>query len=567
MGTQTLLLLDEPFVPCPVRTTPRVWVQRVQLFGASDALLRDIELTPGLNVIWAPDAEPEARLGDRIGHGAGKTLLCRLIRHVLGEVDVARPDDAEALIRRMPEGFVRAQLVVSGVEWTIERAFDPKRPTIALRNEEEAEYSELLDALRASVGSLGTKVDPWLATLAWASRDQERRFAGALAWRDRNACPRSRIARVANHERAAAVRSMLGLRDADDVACEQELAGLEARERAIVQRLATHEREIAWLGARFARELPDHQMLEPLSLRAAVKELEAALETLEHQEHSELTAAQSKYETALQEAALAEQRRQWLSTLGHDPCGLCHTQAAKAPTARARERVEKAHKRAQRRLGTAKKALVAARETSFRGARVAWAEARDRLARAHELERHLERRTALATEREAVSKLVAKARDARDQSAKRHGKRLGHSKRVYDFVVRRLAGQDARGRLRVGPSGVEAWIELIDGRRGTSPAMQVLAGIALDFTALIIACEDGSSLPGLWIHDSPREADLARSHYEAIFRLVAWLEERTAQPGFQYLITSTTRPPTVAAIRAVRLGAARSEDLLLGQRL
>src|SRR5690606_6328193 len=100
VGTQTLLALDEPFLPNPVRTEPRVWLEHVRIFAASDRELRRLKLAPGLNVIWAPDARPEERVGTRIGHGAGKTLLCRLLRHALGEPDLASSGDAEALRRR-----------------------------------------------------------------------------------------------------------------------------------------------------------------------------------------------------------------------------------------------------------------------------------------------------------------------------------------------------------------------------------------------------------------------------------------------------------------------------------
>ncbi len=65
------------------------------------------------------------------------------------------------------------------------------------------------------------------------------------------------------------------------------------------------------------------------------------------------------------------------------------------------------------------------------------------------------------------------------------------------------------------------------------------------------------------IHDSPREADLARSHYDALYRLVGWIEDATSTPGFQYIVTTTTNPPRSSAFRAIRLGAAQNDDLLL----
>src|SRR5690606_14150697 len=150
------------------------------------------------------------------------TLLCRMLRHVLGEPDVAGPDDAEALVRAFPEGFVEAELHVGGTRWAVRRPFDPRRASVAVAGARlasldgaEGEYAALLDALRASIGASARTIDgcdAWLAALAWMSRDQERRFGGPLRWRDRAASPSSKIARVANVERVRVIRSLLRLR-------------------------------------------------------------------------------------------------------------------------------------------------------------------------------------------------------------------------------------------------------------------------------------------------------------------------------------------------------------------
>ncbi|HJL16270.1 MAG TPA: hypothetical protein RMH99_11475 [Sandaracinaceae bacterium LLY-WYZ-13_1] len=592
MGDQTFLPLDEPFVPVPVRSAPRVWLRRVRLFGAPGQELRSLELGPGLNVVWAPDADPEERVGTRIGHGAGKTLLCRMLRHALGEPDLASPDDAAALRSAFPEGSVEAEVVVDGAPWAVRRSFDPKAgsraapgPLEALETEDAGDYARFVGQLRETLGesarTLAPSGDPWLTALAWASRDQERRFGGALRWRDRAATPASKLARNPNVERARAIRSLLRLRTDEDVAAEEAVHELEQAERRCVRRLAEREREVAFLSLRLEREgRGDARALveQPLLRQATLRELEAELAALDAAEASDEKVAARRH--ALEEArcaeAVAAARLADLERVAHDDdCGLCHAPADAAhPGRRDRGRAAaRAVERQRRALARAEKAVARARakledeaeraHARQRKRRVAWAEARERLGRARELARHIERRAELTEELDRVRGALADARTRRDRALRAHAAQLGRVADVFDFVVRRLAGQDARGRLAVSAAGLEAGIRLPDGRPGTSPALRVLETLALDLTALVLASEERADLPGLWIHDSPREADLARSHYDALYRLVAWLADVTPSPGFQYLVTTTTRPPSSVAYHTIRLGAARHEDLLL----
>jgi hypothetical protein len=258
-------------------------------------------------------------------------------------------------------------------------------------------------------------------------------------------------------------------------------------------------------------------------------------------------------------------------------CAMCHVPVAVAferprrrgpieeaerELARARSLQEKAQAkltRARSQLDAALARHRAAQREGWSG----WADARDRLVRARELERQRERRDELGARLASVQRELADARAERERMLKEHGKRVGHVSDVYDFVVRRLAGQDVSGHFALSATALEAAIRLPDGRSGTSPAFRVLETIALDLTALVLACEDRADLPGLLIHDSPREADLARSHYDALYRLASWLEDATSAPGFQYIVTTTTSPPKSVAFRAVRLGAATNDELLL----
>jgi len=122
-----------------------------------------------------------------------------------------------------------------------------------------------------------------------------------------------------------------------------------------------------------------------------------------------------------------------------------------------------------------------------------------------------------------------------------HRGRLARFERLYDAIIKELVGQEAEGRVRVHQRGIEVDLEL-DGRR-VSAALESLKVVAFDLAALLFAMEGKAALPGLLVHDSPREADLGASLYGRIFDFVHDLAQLTPEPAFQYIITTTTAPP------------------------
>ena len=77
----------------------------------------------------------------------------------------------------------------------------------------------------------------------------------------------------------------------------------------------------------------------------------------------------------------------------------------------------------------------------------------------------------------------------------------------------------------------------------TAAAVESLKVVAFDLAALIMGLEGRAQLPGFWLHDSPREADLGLPIYDRLFELARRLEALTPVPSFQYVVTTTTRPP------------------------
>ena len=73
-------------------------------------------------------------------------------------------------------------------------------------------------------------------------------------------------------------------------------------------------------------------------------------------------------------------------------------------------------------------------------------------------------------------------------------------------------------------------------------------------------------MPAFCVHDSPREADLGLPVYDRLFQLVHELENIGNAPLFQYVITTTTRPPAEFQMRpwlAEKLSGSPSFERLL----
>lgn len=102
-------------------------------------------------------------------------------------------------------------------------------------------------------------------------------------------------------------------------------------------------------------------------------------------------------------------------------------------------------------------------------------------------------------------------------------------------------------------------------------AYRVLEVLLGDIACMLDSAGSRNSLPGLLIHDCPREADMSVGLYENFLSLMGTLEkeefaERT--PPFQYIVTTTTPPPANLREDAVclELDPSSAEGLLFGRR-
>src|ERR1700739_3162553 len=111
------LFTDPPWIVTPEagRTEPRLWVRRLVIFRKQNDIVREIQLKPGLNIVWSPDGAE----GEPMGHGGGKTTFCRLLRYCLGEESFAPEGQRREIRSQFPEGSVAAEVLLNGVPWAV----------------------------------------------------------------------------------------------------------------------------------------------------------------------------------------------------------------------------------------------------------------------------------------------------------------------------------------------------------------------------------------------------------------------------------------------------------------
>ncbi|MRD74123.1 chromosome segregation protein SMC [Rhodocyclus tenuis] len=167
--------------------------------------------------------------------------------------------------------------------------------------------------------------------------------------------------------------------------------------------------------------------------------------------------------------------------------------------------------------------------------------------------------------------LIAEIETKRELAAAFRGEQAQVFSRIskfFDAVIRELVGPTAGGKVSLDGNGLKLSVEL-GGDRSTA-AIDSLKVIAFDLAAMCMSIEGGTHLPAFLVHDSPREADLGLSVYHRLFHLVRGLEGEEAQPLFQYIVTTTTRPPdelSEAPWLREKLGGAPAEGRLLRRNL
>lgn len=132
----------------------------------------------------------------------------------------------------------------------------------------------------------------------------------------------------------------------------------------------------------------------------------------------------------------------------------------------------------------------------------------------------------------------------RQEELRRAGRQaLGRFSATFDYVLRALLGDGVQGRVDTSGRALTLLVEHHGERE--SAALSTVKLLAFDLAAMTDSVEGRGCFPRFLVHDGPREADMAEDIYERLFLYARKLEDCFGgEPGFQYIVTTTTQPPT-----------------------
>jgi hypothetical protein len=611
---------------------PRLWFRRFVIWPEPRAApIQDRTFGPGLNIIWSPDpgdrsardaGEPPAGPG----HGAGKTLVCRLLRYCLGEPHFASDVLRSKISSAFRDGRVGVEVIIDGKPWSVVRSIGVFGHDVALEgvplesavSPETAAtgmtpFVEMLAERFVTAEVAGLIADSpqraWLLALAWLTRDQECHFQKVTEWRVDGGKSGSPAQGLSASSATNVVRALLGAVTPKEHELEaqhgklrkehdDEARGIERRSWLIENALRTFLTKVEVEG-----RVPEGDLL-PSFLRQAARSRVARiavvdakgelaslddLETLSDAADqeiarlaNELTATEGMANTAAAVAKQIESESPGLSAsideaeapmcvvcevpidralaegckLSHKLPDLASLRERRAKNARELEEKkgeEQAAKRTLERLrgememarakrDKARSDLRAARRLSDERAE-AWYEARRIRDDVDGLEKLITENAAAEKKREQLDErlkgLKKGVADERDQHAQVFTRLGAH----FDPLVRRLLGRvsSASGRVLNDGNGLQLVVDF-GGERNT-PAIDLVKVLAFDLATMCRSIEGATKLPAFLIHDSPRNSDLGLSIYHELFHLVRELEVVGSRPQFQYIVTTTSRPP------------------------
>ncbi|MCG8014612.1 MAG: chromosome segregation protein SMC [Candidatus Thiodiazotropha sp. 'RUGA'] len=623
---------------------PRLWVRRLTIWKEpGEEPVRDIQLRPGLNIIWTPDDQG-------IGHGGGKTLFCRLLRYCLGEERFAPDDQRDRIGEVFPNGLVGAEVMLDEICWVIIRPLGNRRRHVAVQNGNLDEIAvgetastgiePFLDAVEQTILTTeltdlvpGHRLErrSWPIALAWLTRDQECRFDHVLDWRAAASDSDSPARGLNQTEKLDALRAFLQAITPEEHTKRAEITKLEDEKRAIEQEIGHRKWEIQRSKARLLAELgADEDVLtqgvfEIEALRLAAEARLAKAAGISGDEvSSETEVAREEYETARAEVVQLDRRigileaeipnsERIIAKINGEypglsyalqeaesfPCPICEVPvdrvlASKCDLSHKLPDVEECRRRLDRnrqeltdeteRLNNAKNERNQAKQ-QLSIARQHASRLEERLKkleaarRSHEsvwysakrLADDVENLAGLVDQQEAANnslrELIATIEQGREHVGaflNQQARVLGQLSQKFDPIIRTLVGQDAKGSIALTGNGLNLTVKM-GGNRSTS-AIDSLKVIAFDLGSLCLSIEGKTRVPTFLVHDSPREADLGLPLYDQVFYLARRLEEVGGQPLFQYVVTTTTRPPPELAkppwLRLTLRGTPASERLL-----
>jgi hypothetical protein len=128
----------------------------------------------------------------------------------------------------------------------------------------------------------------------------------------------------------------------------------------------------------------------------------------------------------------------------------------------------------------------------------------------------------------------------------------------FDFLVTRIVASEAKGEITLDGKGLHPTIQWRGRRR--SVALNSLRLVLFDIAAMLCAVHGDASAPAFLLHDSPREGDLDPWTYARLFETVFDLARDEESAPFQYIVTTTTEPPSGEIRARVRAELSAESD-------
>lgn len=437
--------------------------------------------------------------------------------------------------------------------------------------------------------------DAWQAALAWMTRDQECRLRDVLDWRAPETQSHSPVRNMSESDRLKVVRLLLKALHQDEI---HAVRRAQAHRRK-AQDLTRRKQSIEWLRDNVARDLRDvfgneadgkeapdfwsrrakssasaaklksdpkiNQKL--LNAQEAVADAERELRQIEDR-LTAIDAVLSEIDQTIQSMDVKVPKAALDVEDAADPrCPTCkqrvtpeseaHIESLRLLLEGVREDRSKAQSRqvcliaeqkvamqeaarVGKQLEAAKKLLVTI-EQNAKDANDALASATGYVTLTTRYPTYTIDIEKLETDRRSEVEAEAAENHAAEASRRAAQTIVQRLSELFDMTIRYLVPEGAHGEVRLNESGIEPVVGLHGDL--TTAAVDSLKIVAFDLAALLLTIEGNADLPGFWLHDSPREADLELAIYHRIFELALWLEQKASVPQFQYLITTTTRPP------------------------
>ena len=336
--------------PQPTKSVePAFWIKEVRLLyrleAGEEAEIRRIELHRGLNIVWAKPAaadEDNPELRGR-GHDVGKSSLCRLIRHLLGEVHYGNEQLRKGIAAsdQLEHAWVLGEIILDNEAWTLARPlyagarpFAAKGPiddSFAQPASERVRHEDFIAGLERRViqsfpvqtfDDAGKQPIQWLHVLQWLARDQESHLGGLFKWRDPSSQHDSPV--LSADEGQFLVRCILDLTDVKERKVIEKRNQLARDRTTSAENTKYYERRIAEALQRAREELPGGEDLpsvgEPLFVDVVTQHARKLNEAKRRKLESDLAAINlTEAETALEDTigqrVLVESRQKELKQL------------------------------------------------------------------------------------------------------------------------------------------------------------------------------------------------------------------------------------------------------------